>query len=431
MILTPEGFVKVTDFGIARALGGSPLTQTGTIMGTAQYIAPEQVRGEPAVPASDLYAVGVLLFQMLTGRVPFDGDSPVTVAMRHLDSEVPRPGAQVSGIPASLDAVVARATARSAGDRFPDAGQMAAALRGSLADSGAIAAIASAGAFHTAVLASAPEAGSRSTAPAPTASLTHSLTGAATSTITRGAEAVGSRPPVPAPSHRSTRALAPHHDGPRARRRGRTPWVLAALAAVVAVAVTAAVVSGDDATPGGTARSGSTVATSRQPTPSETPTGPVLPADLVGRDRQAVVDEVIREGFNVRWSLVRSAAAQETVIGTVPPAGSALTPGQTIVLVVSRGSAPSQVTTWTVSDSLVGLDSGSATARLEEAKVRVGTAPIPSDEPAGTVIGTWPAAGQPTDDGVVVLVVSAGGDAGTAPGTTGSGNGGGKAKKDD
>jgi serine/threonine-protein kinase len=381
VIVTPDGFVKVTDFGIARALGGSPLTQTGTIMGTAQYIAPEQVRGESAIPASDLYAVGVLLFQMLTGRVPFDGDSPVTVAMQHLNSEVPRPGAEVAEVPPALDAIVARATAQSAHDRFADATEMAAALRTSLADPRATMAIPRPAAFPT---------GSEATAATARAALAR-----------------------PSESRPSTRALTADQAPTERRSPGRTTWILAGLAAVVAAAVTAAVVSGGGSTPSDTANPRTSVATSTQPTPSETPTGPILPPDLVGRDRQSVVDEVIQEGFNVRWSLVRSTAAEETVIGTVPAAGSTLTPGQTIVLVVSRGSAPAEVTSWEVSDSLIGLGVDEATALLQEAKVRVGDAPIPSDEPPGIVIGTWPAAGETTEDGVVVLVVSAGSDTGS------------------
>ncbi len=430
VIVTPEGFVKVTDFGIARALGGSPLTQTGTIMGTAQYIAPEQVRGESATPASDLYAVGVLLFQMLTGRVPFDGDSPVSVAMRHLDSEVPRPGAEVPGIPAALDAVVARATARSVPDRFTDATEMARALRGAVAAPRATSMIAAAGVLPTAAMGSTAAIPSARSAPASTAAMPQ----AATSTITREDAARATRPGSPAGIGPSTRAITPRHDRER-RSRGRTPWVLAGLATVVVAAVTAALMTGGDATTGTPGGSRSTVSAGTQPTPSETPTGPVLPSDLVGRDRQSVVDEVIREGFNVRWSLVRSAAAEDTVIGTVPPPGSPLTPGQTIVLVVSRGAAPAQATTWVVADSLVGLDTEAADTILKQAGVRVGTAPVPSGEPAGTVVGTWPAAGEPTVDGVVVLVVSAGRDTGPAAGPTSTGNDNGndkaKGKKND
>ena len=99
-------------------------------MGTAAYVAPEQARGEATTPASDLYSLGILLFQMLTGAVPFEGDTPVAVAIRHLDEPVPLPSSRVADLPANLDEVVVRATAKSPADRYPDADAMAAALRG-------------------------------------------------------------------------------------------------------------------------------------------------------------------------------------------------------------------------------------------------------------------------------------------------------------
>jgi serine/threonine-protein kinase len=130
VIIRSDGTVKVTDFGIARALGQASLTDTGTVMGTAAYVAPEQARGEATTPSSDLYSLGILLFQMLTGSVPFDGDTPVAIAMRHLDEPVPLPSSRVADLPANLDEVVVRATAKSPADRYADADAMAAALIG-------------------------------------------------------------------------------------------------------------------------------------------------------------------------------------------------------------------------------------------------------------------------------------------------------------
>ena len=89
VIIDEEGRVKVTDFGIARA-GASEITQTGSIMGTARYLSPEQAQGQPVSPRSDLYSIGVMLYELLTGAVPFEGDSVVAIALRHL-SEPPRP----------------------------------------------------------------------------------------------------------------------------------------------------------------------------------------------------------------------------------------------------------------------------------------------------------------------------------------------------
>jgi serine/threonine-protein kinase len=128
VLLTMDGVVKVTDFGIARAAGDSTLTATGSILGTAHYLAPEQAAGEPATPATDVYATGVVLFEMLTGSVPFTGESPIAVATRHLNDELPSPRAIDPDIPQQLEEVVLTATAKRAGDRYSDATEMGNAL---------------------------------------------------------------------------------------------------------------------------------------------------------------------------------------------------------------------------------------------------------------------------------------------------------------
>jgi len=128
VLLTPSGDVKVTDFGIARSLSDSSLTQTGTVMGTAHYSAPEQVRGESASPSSDIYSMGVVLYEMLTGERPYSGDTPIAVAMARLSEDPPRPKSRRPAIPDALDAVVMRALAREPADRFASAAEMRAAL---------------------------------------------------------------------------------------------------------------------------------------------------------------------------------------------------------------------------------------------------------------------------------------------------------------
>lgn len=130
ILLTKEGTAKVTDFGIARATGDSRLTVTGSILGTAHYLAPEQAAGEPASAATDVYALGVVLFEMLTGTVPFTADSPVSVAARHMNDPVPAPSSLAASVPAHLDEVVRTATAKDPGRRYPDAAAMGRALRG-------------------------------------------------------------------------------------------------------------------------------------------------------------------------------------------------------------------------------------------------------------------------------------------------------------
>ncbi|HEV3472973.1 MAG TPA: protein kinase, partial [Actinomycetota bacterium] len=128
VIVSDEDEVKVTDFGIARATGDEKLTVTGSVMGTAHYISPEQAGGGSVTAASDIYSAGIVLYEMLTGAVPFTGDSLMAVALRHLNDSVPPPSAARPGIPPQLDDVVARATAREPRDRYRDASEMALAL---------------------------------------------------------------------------------------------------------------------------------------------------------------------------------------------------------------------------------------------------------------------------------------------------------------
>ncbi|MBC9732358.1 serine/threonine-protein kinase [Nocardioides marmotae] len=126
LLVTPDRVVKITDFGIARAADGIGMTQTGQVMGTPQYLSPEQARGNTATPASDVYALGVVAFEMLAGHRPFQADSPVATALAHLNDPVPD---LPDSVPADLAAVVHRAMAKDPADRYADASAFAAALR--------------------------------------------------------------------------------------------------------------------------------------------------------------------------------------------------------------------------------------------------------------------------------------------------------------
>src|SRR6266852_9753613 len=108
VLVDADGRVKVTDFGIARA-GASQMTEAGSIVGTAQYLSPEQAKGAPVDQTSDLYSVGVVLYELLTGVVPFSGDTPVEIAMKHLSSVPEPPSAKRADVPRDLDLVVMRA----------------------------------------------------------------------------------------------------------------------------------------------------------------------------------------------------------------------------------------------------------------------------------------------------------------------------------
>jgi eukaryotic-like serine/threonine-protein kinase len=127
VLIDEEGHAKVADFGIARA-GASDMTDDGAILGTVQYVAPEQAQGKPVSPRSDLYSVGVVLYELLTGQVPFDGEAPVSIALKQV-SEPPVPPAQLEpSIPPALEAVVMRALEKDPDRRFADADEFIGAL---------------------------------------------------------------------------------------------------------------------------------------------------------------------------------------------------------------------------------------------------------------------------------------------------------------
>ncbi len=128
VLISDDGEVKLVDFGLVRASAEAGITSTSVILGTAGYLSPEQVLGEPTGPRSDVYAAGVMAFELLTGATPFTGDSPLAIANQRLDRDVPPPSSLIDGVPPELDTFIARATARDPGTRFADATEMDDAL---------------------------------------------------------------------------------------------------------------------------------------------------------------------------------------------------------------------------------------------------------------------------------------------------------------
>ncbi|UNS97978.1 protein kinase [Streptomyces tubbatahanensis] len=126
VMLTKRGVVKVMDFGIARAMqsGVTSMTQTGMVVGTPQYLSPEQALGRGVDARSDLYSVGIMLFELLTGRLPFDADSPLAIAYAHVQEEPVSPSSINQSIPAAVDALVARTLKKNPNERFPSADSM-------------------------------------------------------------------------------------------------------------------------------------------------------------------------------------------------------------------------------------------------------------------------------------------------------------------
>src|SRR2546421_5654781 len=133
VLLNDDGRAKVTDFGIARSLDVQQgMTQSGTVMGTSDYIAPEQARGERVDEQTDVYSLGVVLYELLTGEVPFPGDNFVAVAMRHINEPPPSVRVRRPDVPARLDAAIQRAMAKESTDRFASMGEFATELEASL-----------------------------------------------------------------------------------------------------------------------------------------------------------------------------------------------------------------------------------------------------------------------------------------------------------
>ena len=132
ILLTPDGTAKVTDFGIAVAFAETSLTQTNSMLGSVHYLSPEQARGSKATVQSDIYAMGIIFYEMLTGHIPYDGDSAVTIALQHFQKPLPSVIAENSSVPQALENVVIKATAKKLTDRYQSVAEMYVDLSSSL-----------------------------------------------------------------------------------------------------------------------------------------------------------------------------------------------------------------------------------------------------------------------------------------------------------
>ncbi|WP_110180873.1 protein kinase domain-containing protein [Nocardioides solisilvae] len=308
LLVTPDRRVKVTDFGIARAAEGMALTQTGQVMGTPQYLSPEQAEGGRATPASDVYSLGVVAFECLAGRRPFEADSPVATALAHLRQPVPElPG----DVPAPLAAVVRRALAKKPEDRFADGAALAAALR----DPAAHAAPVPVPVDEPVTTVLAPPAPEPATGVLP-----------ATGALAAGHPATGALPTQPPDERRSA-------------------WPLA-VAGVVLLALLAAgawwVLAGGGDADDEPARDRPT--RSQRPAPSQEPSDEpvqVRASDYVGRDVDQVVRELRRLGLEVvRDERDNPGDEREGEVVSVNPTG-ALVRGDRVT-VAFWGAAPEE-----------------------------------------------------------------------------------------
>jgi serine/threonine-protein kinase len=367
VIVDEEGRAKVTDFGIARA-GASDMTQTGSIMGTAQYLSPEQAQGHAVGARSDLYSIGIILYELLTGRVPFNADSAVTVALKQV-SETPTPPARINTkVTPELEAVVLRALAKEPEERFGDADEFIAALQAAGSRIPSQAAIAAA----EAAAASLPAADSRRRTPPPPPP-------------PAGQHPTGVLPVEPRPVDVVREPLAPL--APRERSRGRWPWF--ALGALVLLALIVAIVM---------------IAVPKK----------VHVPDVVGGSVSAASQRLRSDGFKVAYVRDTSDKPRNTVIGQDPNGGASVRDGSTVTLTISDGPALEEV------PDVVGKGRREArrlltAAGFEVQERRVSSAGVRIDR----VISQTPSASLQARGSVVTLEVSAGPEQVKVPAVTG------------
>jgi eukaryotic-like serine/threonine-protein kinase len=295
VMLTRSGGVKVMDFGIAATAWAAPLTATGTTMGTASYLSPEQASGERATPASDVYSLGCVLYEMLTGQAPFPGETPVAVATAHVQSRVVPVRQLAPQVPPSLAAACERALEKDPASRPPSAGAFASMLAAGSGGAG--------------------EAG-RGSKGSGAAGTTQVLTPVAPTTPLRTESA-----PPPSPAH-----------APFRRRSNWIGWAIVAtlLAAAIIVALVAAF-SGDRTTrrpPVGPSSPATRSSTPAAPTSAQVPS-------VVGLGLDEATARVVGAGLLPSVKIVRGDAG--IVLGVLPEEGASLNPGDSVTLFVGDG----------------------------------------------------------------------------------------------
>jgi serine/threonine-protein kinase len=399
VLVDSEGRARVTDFGIARA-GVSEITQTGSVLGTAQYLSPEQAQGLPVTAASDIYSIGVMLYEALTGRVPFDADSPVTVALKQV-SERPRPPSELSPeVSRALDGVVMRALAKDPANRFASAEEFSQALAAAEADP-------SGGGFgDTASYAAvAAAAGTEPPPPPPPppekrrfftrgriillALILLALAGVLVYFLLLNGES-------------TPRALVPSVIG---KKESKATAILEAAGFKVS---TSAVPRGN--TPAGTVFEQDPTAGSRAPTDSTVKItvsvglGKAKVPDVVGSELAEARKELEDAGFRTSVTEQHSDRVRKgIVIGTDPPAGTHLERKQTITIRVSSGPRLVEV------PSVVGLGQGEAEGAIRQAGLVPRVHQQESTQPKGQVIDQIPDGGSSAQRGdSVTIVVSRG-----------------------
>ena len=345
VMLDRHGNVKVMDFGIARA-GDSGMTEAGSILGTAQYLAPEQAKGQPVDERSDLYSVGIVLYEMLTGTVPFKGDSAVTVALKHVNEMAAEPAQLVPGMPYALNQIVLKAIAKDPDQRYQTAEQFARDLRSAQVGGPVAAATFDPAAEATRLMGAGAVAGA-----------------AATSVMTGGPLA--------------------QTGGDRGRRSRRWPWVLVIVLLLLVIAAAAyglvrAMGSGGVAVP-----------------------------SVVGKSQAAALTKLDEAGFKAGVHQEYSEKyAKGDVSRQAPVGGTKLRKGDTVDVWVSQGSATvtlqdfkgwtsTEVQAYLRQNELSGLEKSGKSGAVPSGKVFKQDPPAGDEVKRGDTITYWVSSGKP------------------------------------
>ncbi len=351
VMLTPSGQVKVMDFGIARAIAdtSSAMTQTAAVIGTAQYLSPEQARGETVDARSDIYSTGCLLYELLTGRPPFVGDSPVSVAYQHVREEARPPSQLNPDVSATIDNIVAKSLAKKVEDRYQSAADMRKdidrAIAGLQVDAPATATVAAAGATQIAPAA----------------------------------------PPLAPTTGGGSRRALPEADEEDNNAKW---WLIGALGLIAAIVLAMALIGVG-------------------PFDREPPAvAQVAVTDVTGMPVEQATRALTNDGFKVATETEQkpdNKLKEGLVIATDPPAGEEKDEGSTIGLIVSSG--PEEVTI----PNFEGFSYADAKKVLESKGLKVKKSEQDSTLAKDNVINSNPPPGETVDFGsTVTLLVSKG-----------------------